>query len=474
MNLTLLTPENLDIDGLIKEGKASFARLRLRKPSLYYILDALIKARVNSRHEMEEQDTRYFSVSSKLLDGVVHNYNAYLAFLIERGVIETDNHFIVGKKCKGYRFTLRYSGKSLIGTTINDYRLNRSIKRWKEAQKLERKKEAKIYGYLYKWWESGLFQIDFEAANLWIDAYIEEKIKNLPKNKHYQEKLSNIIDTKQDFKFLVRCIHEKNFRYSFGGESHRFYNPITNIKKELRNFCTYDGKALSETDVKNSQPFCLISLFDVEFWMHNKPKNWQKVTLREIDKDLYEEIRKNDRYKSIITLLKTHRNQSGQGFGRINYSKSVLNGTFYEDIQTMLLQLDPQKYSTRDKVKIEVLKILYSDPYYHKFESRKTCQAFQKEYPVVYDLLVLLHGIRSNIAPIILQRLESYLVIDKACKRIGQTNPNVPIYTIHDSIITTKENEKYVEAVLEEEIYSLTGNRPITETKSLILPKLAA
>jgi hypothetical protein len=46
--------------------------------------------------------------STKLREDGIHNYHQYLEYLISCGVLETDNHFIVGEKSRGYRFTSKY------------------------------------------------------------------------------------------------------------------------------------------------------------------------------------------------------------------------------------------------------------------------------------------------------------------------------------------------------------------------------
>jgi hypothetical protein len=44
--------------------------------------------------------------------------------------------------------------------------------------------------------------------------------------------------------------------------------------------------------------------------------------------------------------------------------------------------------------------------------------------------------------------------------RIASERPDLPIFTIHDSIVTTVGNEEYIEQVMREEIVRLTGLNP--------------
>jgi hypothetical protein len=54
--------------------------------------------------------------------------------------------------------------------------------------------------------------------------------------------------------------------------------------------------------------------------------------------------------------------------------------------------------------------------------------------------------------PILLQKLESDLFLNRIAKRISKDNPNTPIYTIHDNIASTASNLDYITKVVYEEI----------------------
>ena len=56
----------------------------------------------------------------------------------------------------------------------------------------------------------------------------------------------------------------------------------------------------------------------------------------------------------------------------------------------------------------------------------------------------------------ILQALESDIIVNNASKRIARERPDLPIFTIHDSIATTLGNEDYVATIITEELKNLT------------------
>ena len=57
----------------------------------------------------------------------------------------------------------------------------------------------------------------------------------------------------------------------------------------------------------------------------------------------------------------------------------------------------------------------------------------------------------------LLQFVESFLIIDVIGKRISEEHPHIPLFTIHDNILTTKSNEAIVKQVMEEETLSFLG-----------------
>ena len=48
-------------------------------------------------------------------------------------------------------------------------------------------------------------------------------------------------------------------------------------------------------------------------------------------------------------------------------------------------------------------------------------------------------------------------MIQRVCQRISKEQPKLPIFTIHDSIVTTDGNQDYVSNVIKKEAYKLTG-----------------
>ncbi len=65
----------------------------------------------------------------------------------------------------------------------------------------------------------------------------------------------------------------------------------------------------------------------------------------------------------------------------------------------------------------------------------------------------------------LLQRTESYLILDKVCGYLNRHHPEIPFYTIHDSILTPNRYSTTVQDVMKAEIFRITGKRPQVSIK---------
>jgi hypothetical protein len=80
---------------------------------------------------------------------------------------------------------------------------------------------------------------------------------------------------------------------------------------------------------------------------------------------------------------------------------------------------------------------------------------------VIYEYFAQLKKLHPDIIPIVLQRVESYAVLQCITKRISIEYPNVPLFTIHDGIATTEENVDLVSSITCEDLKALTGYAPM-------------
>ena len=83
-------------------------------------------------------------------------------------------------------------------------------------------------------------------------------------------------------------------------------------------------------------------------------------------------------------------------------------------------------------------------------------------FPDVYDLLAKVKKKYAPNLPILLQKIESKLILERIVTRIECEKPFLQIYTIHDSVVSPIGTELYVQSIMKEEIHKALGLNPTT------------
>ena len=354
----LYIPQNLNIEALLDENKTSTPKY-FKKDSAFYVIDTILNARSSQRKEMEENNTLFANISTKTLQAVVTDYLKYIKFFLAIGIIETDNHYKVGEKSKGYKMCDEYSGQKLKRVQVTDKRLLGRIQAERERRSIEDKSLMDGYEYLTKWWESGKHDISIIPAVKWIQDYTDRKISGINKNsrltkKKRKQKVAQAIDTREDFIKLI-CAFKDKRSVRFKGLGKRLYNPLCNLKRELRGFITYDGKPLVEIDIKNSQPFFSLILFDKSFWSSDTDTFSEKINIGKTSKEIDNKIYK---YKDIIMSEKILSNHEEESYEK--YKNLVREAEFYEYMGNIFKIFNPTIFEN-NKVKTAVLTTMYLD-----------------------------------------------------------------------------------------------------------------
>lgn len=85
---------------------------------------------------------------------------------------------------------------------------------------------------------------------------------------------------------------------------------------------------------------------------------------------------------------------------------------------------------------------------------------FNDTFPSVYRIFSLIKAEGHQRLPIILQLVESEIMLNRVAREISKSNPHLPIYTIHDSIVTFEEQADFVQGVLKNEFNFAIGLMP--------------
>ncbi|UEG49832.1 hypothetical protein LK994_14420 [Ferruginibacter lapsinanis] len=208
-----------------------------------------------------------------------------------------------------------------------------------------------------------------------------------------------------------------------------------------------------------------IALFNKEFWQ--SVDKAQKPTLKRVFEELYTKVRESKiELKNIIKFLDSSKTLTQKDFQKKEFIKHVVNGTFYEYLIPIFekegaLSSCKTENEKRDKVKKIVLTLFFDNDnkVYNRKEGSAT-QIFKRKFLTISKLFEFIKKENYRNLAIVLQRIESYLILERICKRVNKEKPDLALFTIHDSIITTLGNESYIKSVMEDELRKAIGAAP--------------
>jgi len=448
----MYVPSNLDFVDLSEQYPlTNLPAGKHSKDYLYYFCHQLVQIRSMYGGEHPIYGS-YFPICTAMLRTLHFNYNSFMNYLIQAQVIQSDGQFIVGQKCKGYKFTQTYSGQIIKPLVVENHVLSRNIQKQKQKLESEAKELLKEYAHLTKWYLCGGLEIDQPSALAWVERYKRYKLQELNAGSlsglALEEKSNKVIDTCEGWKLFIDKIDRKELNYSdftvddFAG---RFHGVLTFLKKELRAFLKFRGQKLVSVDIKNCQPYLTTVLLTPEFWTPKERSGNSIVKLQDINPAMYADLSIHPIYSTITLLLF---DSPGKGFSMQKYKELVINGDFYEFLQKELPQRLPNNYaerfSTRDKVKEEVLRILNCANHARHQPFYAPSKVFEQLFPNVDRVLSFIKSNDHKNVARVLQRIESNLILRECCKGLSQTNPDLPVFTLHDCIVTTEGNEGLV------------------------------
>jgi hypothetical protein len=343
----------------------------------------------------------FVCLSSTYLYKLVRTPYAYIKYLIDTGIIECDFKAIKGEKAFGYRLLSKYAKELPIAHVI--------------------KSNAKA-------------KTKYKNIDKWINGIGIDSIKAWSEIKDYDYRKRNAELIK-----IVKIL-SKQFSATVDGTSFRYHSNLTNLKKEVRHHLNWRGQQLVNVDITNSQPYISTALFS--------ESNLVLSSFNPVLTNKYlHTLLTSDSYILVI--------QSG-GDDVKKYVNLCVSGFLYQYLEEKANDTFSIKFVNRKAVKVSVFSILYSDNRY--MNNMKIL--FSELFPTVYKIFSLIKKKRKNALAVLLQSLESNLILNRICKRISNERPDVPLLPIHDSISTTVGNEYYVANVMTDELSKHIGHKP--------------
>lgn len=461
-HISIFPPQNY---GFRDDRNGGFKVMRM-----LYILWLIVETA--SRSEKNYKPGGFVAVSGKKFQKRVQNYNAYIQYLIKTEVIECDEQYEENVISKGYRYSEQYVNEPFELKILNNS--SSSIIG-----------EVAEFPYLTYWYSQNNLKIDAENAfkdafgryrliredpSLWSINKDGKKIEPLP------QYLSAIN--------LIAKFDDAIYNLKLSPKVHRLYSTLTQMPSKYRKYIFYNGNQLHGVDIKNCQSYVSCLILNPEFWKANSTLPLNFFSLPQNVIDLFS--------PDLIIMI-------GERLAEINspdifneYINLVSKGEIYNDMINWAKD-EKDKVVSRETVKKVVFLSIFSP-----VNSRKTWLSayYDDKFPELVDFFNLIKTDNNNTnnfddnetdlneietddavevveadeidetkpharLSILFQSIESQIVLHRCCKRIfEEKNKTVPVFTIHDCIVTTEENVEYLKEVVIEEFTANIGYPP--------------
>jgi hypothetical protein len=346
------------------------------RPSLVDPSRWLISTIVRKTADRKVDERGIVRLHSKVLQGVCHDrYSDVVKPLKTGGVIETFP-YSAGEKSTGYRLTAEYVDQPLVRVPCTDPYLAERIRRG-YRQMDERKKKGK---------------------RLPIHERLEDCQRELTVSDDAETAIASFTKpaARLGQRALVHRIRHGEFS-SFVSPTGRWFNAITNMKKELRRCLLLAGEPVGCVDICESQPALLASMI-LQHYHPSLPS-------------------------TSLTYKGTVGGRGGESLPAdlLDYCSLVSAGSFYEALGGMTGTSRP-----RAKKRFLVDVLAKKGNYPSKIED-----AFRDRFPTVYEFIRRTN--RKSHAELIrrLQRAEADFVIGSVAPRLVDS---IPVVSLHDAL----------------------------------------
>ncbi|CAI9682468.1 hypothetical protein [Elizabethkingia anophelis] len=370
--------------------------------------------------KLEINSDQYVHLNSTILEGYHREYSKYFKYFLGNGILEKKNYSTTSQRSNSYRFSVGLIPDSVDLVAIDITSLADRVHRGKfiiENTSITPKLKC---DHLIKWLNPKL---------------------TIDKNSALEVIKSGVIDKTQClyYTYAIEKLCTGNFYATRKLEAdNRLHTNLTNLPKALRPFLRYGGEKLYSRDICTSQPFFLVYLIEYIYLYRDIPckdsinlpiytlmlEELCNCLLTEGFREDYEKLKDwvlyGDIYNELGDLL-----FPDQDIEKVTVKEFSKVEGFYVDV----------KYkSKRDAMKVITLTIFYSALKTKNPQIKK----FKQLFPNFYKLLSLFKQDDYKSFSKILQHIEANCIIDYVTKKLSIDYPQMPLYTIHDSIMTTE------------------------------------
>lgn len=360
------------------------------------------------------KDNNFCEIQTECFHKILHhNYKLYLDYLIEEGIVVSDNFYIPGEKSICYKINEDFVGR-LCSIDIDNKLFNkRTIKSLLSSHKLK-VSSSHINNFKTD------FKIDFNAA---IEYLYSCYINNTPD--HKGRVLNKYTKTLLEHKLLQ--IRDSQLWINRSSSNGRINSNLTTLNGDYKQFIVGYDYSL---DIVSSQPTLLNVLIDIVKDIKGQSSLSYSSLLSYECKILSNTLKRVDTI-SVIEKLKSVKLPSE--IEQKKWRELCENGGLYEYFQSEFYGRCGKKLSRND-VKRVIMTVLYSS----NWSKDEYKVVFSSIFPTIYKFISDIKSIKSikrshRVLPLLLQGIESFIWVENILPKLDKMK--IKYLFIHDSVL---------------------------------------
>ncbi|MFP8489278.1 hypothetical protein ACKGJO_09245 [Gracilimonas sp. Q87] len=342
-------------------------------------------------------------LNMEYMNNVIPQASKYLHLLREEGIIEWINHS-AGRNSRWYRLINEGWTEQV---PITDMKIIRRVE--KNKSHLARR-NSKKHPFLNK--AIRKVNIDFEEARQAVDEKYQENIQKGMDAEGAEARRTYALSA-------IMRIHAEEIYIKTNTTNFRLDSNFTNLPGYLLKYCHIEGQSFIEMDIRNSQPYFAGALF-----------NPTKEVL-----EVMEDYLPHSDLMSVKPLLSIEAHDVNL------YRSLVSSGKFYEYMAQQFQDRGLTEFADRKQLKTYLFKsVFFGNKYTYKFKGKagEPARVFKEVFPTVNKVFNRIKRKEHNKLAILLQRIESYTMLERVVKEIESKHPDMDMLTKHDSILPVR------------------------------------
>ncbi len=495
--MRLIVPASVDVKSMVSGLNLSDTLSKNLKHRIYYILSCIIVHDGNM--EFYEDNDYYRTMCSENMKEILgpRYYRQAMNLLMNTDdpVIECNQSYQTGKYCKSYRLTDKYNtGEVKYRSLPEDLDLVNRIKANRPSYR-EGLAMMDKYDFLISQFDKHRLSVDLSVYEYIYNMYQQLKERVIKDNKYQMMIIHNLIGRWLN---ILDRLNDGDLNPLVSGKNHRLNSLFTQIPKSLRSWILCNERPIVGVDVKACQPYLLATIMKDVFFSSRV----EGYNLKSIYPTLYNELYNRNLIRGIwdtenewvvnSTGYTTNyvTNSTGNTCNNLSYSTSTTKYSpfmwchffepteywniqeyqsipFEQDYYSFVIKTNSDNETTpeelekeRSSFKKNTMYILF-DGNQSRRKNNPKVKYMDQCFPGVNKWLELaLEHIGGKELSYILQRSESYFLLNKVSRRFNQENPDAPIFTIHDGLYTHEEYVDQLKVLITDTGLDLTGILP--------------